>query len=494
MFGVVCARILLQVLTPLDLSPDEAHYWEWSRRLDWSYYSKGPVVAVLIAISTTFWGTTEWGVRFPALLHSVLLMGGIYWFLARNIDSHVAFWSVALLHSGVFFFSLGLGMTTDAPCLFAWFLSLVFAYRAVFKEGPSNSWWWAGAFAGIATLSKYTAIFIFPGFLLTFLIVTALRSQLYQRHFWEGWGISLIALLPVLLWNYNNGWVNFLHNSHHLIPQNGTQLRAGNIFEVFVACAFMVGPVLLGVLAHFIWTTVRATMTGNFSRNQTGRTYFFLIPGLSLIGICFAVSLQKRVYPNWIAPAFLYLTIATAFAWKYTSCDLNAYRKWIKAGLVFNCIIVIIGASGVLGFIWGFSPSRLPVKKLIGWRELGATVGSLTKSLGNTSVPIVTDSYELASELAFYTPNNPTVYCARVDERRMNQYDIWGGWKSLKGKTMLLVLRSDHVPQSLIPHFEEIRPVANPFPVVSHGEVLRTFYFYSGTKYDGSNPDSAKYF
>jgi len=33
---------------PLDLSPDEAHYWEWSRRLDLSYYSKGPMIAYLI--------------------------------------------------------------------------------------------------------------------------------------------------------------------------------------------------------------------------------------------------------------------------------------------------------------------------------------------------------------------------------------------------------------------------------------------------------------
>ena len=30
---------------PLDLAPDEAHYWDWSRHLDWSYYSKGPLVA-----------------------------------------------------------------------------------------------------------------------------------------------------------------------------------------------------------------------------------------------------------------------------------------------------------------------------------------------------------------------------------------------------------------------------------------------------------------
>src|SRR5262249_18463378 len=34
---------------PLDLSGDEAHYWEWSRHLDWSYYSKGPLVAYVIA-------------------------------------------------------------------------------------------------------------------------------------------------------------------------------------------------------------------------------------------------------------------------------------------------------------------------------------------------------------------------------------------------------------------------------------------------------------
>ena len=33
---------------PLDLAPDEAHYWDWSRHLDWSYYSKGPLVAYLI--------------------------------------------------------------------------------------------------------------------------------------------------------------------------------------------------------------------------------------------------------------------------------------------------------------------------------------------------------------------------------------------------------------------------------------------------------------
>src|SRR5215813_5439928 len=41
---------------PLDLAPDEAHYWDWSRNLDWSYYSKGPLVAYLIRLGTELAG------------------------------------------------------------------------------------------------------------------------------------------------------------------------------------------------------------------------------------------------------------------------------------------------------------------------------------------------------------------------------------------------------------------------------------------------------
>ena len=51
----------------LDLSPDEAHYWEWSRRLDLSYYSKGPLIAYLIAGLTAVFGTSAFGIRLGAV-------------------------------------------------------------------------------------------------------------------------------------------------------------------------------------------------------------------------------------------------------------------------------------------------------------------------------------------------------------------------------------------------------------------------------------------
>ena len=52
--AAAAARVaLLLGGTGLDLSPDEAHYWDWSRQPDWAYYSKGPLVAWLIRASST---------------------------------------------------------------------------------------------------------------------------------------------------------------------------------------------------------------------------------------------------------------------------------------------------------------------------------------------------------------------------------------------------------------------------------------------------------
>src|ERR1700736_5637229 len=76
----------LALACPLDLAPDEAHYWDWSRHLDWSYYSKGPLVAYLIRASCFLFGSlARWlignemlAVRLPAVLCGSLLLVSLY--------------------------------------------------------------------------------------------------------------------------------------------------------------------------------------------------------------------------------------------------------------------------------------------------------------------------------------------------------------------------------------------------------------------------------
>ena len=51
----------------LPLSAEECQYWDWSRRLDLSYYSKPPAIAYIIRFFTELFGTSEFAVRAGAV-------------------------------------------------------------------------------------------------------------------------------------------------------------------------------------------------------------------------------------------------------------------------------------------------------------------------------------------------------------------------------------------------------------------------------------------
>ena len=52
-------RVVALFVTPLELYPDEAQYWLWSRHLDFGYFSKPPVIAWLIWATTRIGGDAE---------------------------------------------------------------------------------------------------------------------------------------------------------------------------------------------------------------------------------------------------------------------------------------------------------------------------------------------------------------------------------------------------------------------------------------------------
>ena len=66
--GLTFARLIALFRTPLELYPDEAQYWLWSRIPSFGYYSKPPMVAWAIWASTAFGGDAEPWVRLPAVL------------------------------------------------------------------------------------------------------------------------------------------------------------------------------------------------------------------------------------------------------------------------------------------------------------------------------------------------------------------------------------------------------------------------------------------
>jgi hypothetical protein len=100
---------------------------------------------------------------------------------------------------------------------------------------------------------------------------------------------------------------------------------------------------------------------------------------------------------------------------------------------------------------------------------------------------LVSDRYQIASELAFYVEGHPRVYNANLG-RRMNQYDLWGGWEALRGGDGLFVTYgAGDPPGELWTAFRAVERV-RVVPITYHGQHLRDFSIFLGRDFQGFPP------
>jgi len=123
--GLTAARLVALFVTPLELYPDEAQYWLWSRTLDWGYYSKPPMIAWTIWTTTAIGGDSEAWVRLAAPLYHLGAALAVFGIGRRLYGPSVGFAACALyaLMPGVQISSLAIA--TDALLLFFLSVSLL---------------------------------------------------------------------------------------------------------------------------------------------------------------------------------------------------------------------------------------------------------------------------------------------------------------------------------------------------------------------------------
>ncbi|HEX4098641.1 MAG TPA: glycosyltransferase family 39 protein, partial [Caulobacteraceae bacterium] len=163
--GLTLLRLIALFRTPLELYPDEAQYWLWSRTLAFGYYSKPPIIAWAIWASTTFGGDAAPWVRLPA----VLFQAGAA-LLAFAVGRKLYGSRIGLVGAALYALAPGIQLSatvvaTDAPLLFFVGLSLL-AYVALQGADGRRRLWLAaglGAALALAFLSKYAAVYALIG-------------------------------------------------------------------------------------------------------------------------------------------------------------------------------------------------------------------------------------------------------------------------------------------------------------------------------------------
>jgi hypothetical protein len=432
---------------PLDLAPDEAHYWDWSRHLEWSYYSKGPLVAYLIRagcvlagnLSQQWTGSEMLAVRLPAVICGALLLVSVY-ILTRQIYGNERM-AVAVVALALTLPVVAAGselMTIDAPYACCWGWALVLGYCAIFGR---SAWAWpaAGIVVGLGILAKYTMVLWLPSVGLFLLFSPEYRRLLWRPGFWITNAVAAACCLPILIWNFTHDWVTVRH-VNGLAGLNNEGVRwLGPVVYVGIQCALFLGfwfiTWVLAMWAYRPWLQPNA-----------GTTYLWWMSA-PMFAVFLAFGLKTGGgEPNWPITAYISGLVLTA---GWIARRMSAPERWRRRLIGWNmaatcglglALIVIMHhtdwiyplLSGIVGPATAEQPLPLrnidPTCRLRGWPTLAQEVDRLRSELVVENIePILAGtSWALPGEIGFYCQGHPAVYSIGLPlGERHSQYDLW---------------------------------------------------------------------
>jgi 4-amino-4-deoxy-L-arabinose transferase-like glycosyltransferase len=205
----VLTIIRCNFIAAIDLRVDEAYYWTWSKENVVSYLDHPPLIAWLIRASTSVFGDTNFGVRFPGLLAMSLmqlLLADIVWRVVRDVRYVVA---VVLMTEASLAYGLGMAKITPDIALIPCELAMVWSLVRLAQSHDHRWWLAAGVFGGLALLAKYTAVLLLPAIGAFVLVPSWRKQQLASVHLWLGLAIAVLMFSPVLTWNALHDWASF---------------------------------------------------------------------------------------------------------------------------------------------------------------------------------------------------------------------------------------------------------------------------------------------
>jgi 4-amino-4-deoxy-L-arabinose transferase-like glycosyltransferase len=382
------------------LAFDEAYYWLWSKSLAAGYLDHPPLIAYVIRVGTTILGDTPLGVRAGPL---VLLIGATWavWrsgaLLLRSEagGATAAVFFNATLMSG----TVGLAATPDSPAMAA---AAFFVFSLVQVAETERPAWWlaAGAAAGFALLSKYTAPFLGAGALLWLCVSPRERRWLRSPWPYLGAALALVMFAPVIVWNATHGWISFAWQFGRVVARGVSPRYLGD---------FLAGQI--GLATPFILVLGLAGVIGIVATEAKRRAPILLIAALLAPATAYFLwhSLHSRVQGNW--PSFLYpaFCIAAASPGKASGLAGRLVRFSRAAAVPMAVLLTLVVYVHAFRPLVSLSGSLDPVARIlaVGYGPIVEEVEALRRQTGAKG--IVTTNYAQTGWLAFYLPSGTRV-------------------------------------------------------------------------------------
>lgn len=233
-------RVALLPFDSADLFVDEAQYWFWGRELAWGYYSKPPLIAWILRLSTAIGGDAPFWIRLPLpLIHAGTAV--LVALIARRLHGARVGGIAGFAYAGLPAVALAsLLVSTDTPMLFCFALALLaWLHLAERRSGP-----WAivlGLAVGTGLLAKYAMVY-FP---VSAAVAAAVLPS--ARVSWRDAGLAAVVaaalVVPNLAWNVSHQFAT-LHHTADNADWAGVSLDLPGLLAFLAGQFAVAGPVV----------------------------------------------------------------------------------------------------------------------------------------------------------------------------------------------------------------------------------------------------------
>jgi dolichyl-phosphate-mannose-protein mannosyltransferase len=509
-------RILYIMYGPLNLVPDEAYFWDWSRRLAPSYFDQGPMVACIIAFTSAIFGDSVVGVR----------IGAVFFMTATSVIFYIAakdmFKSPRAGFAAAFLFNLmpislagGLIMTYYSPMIFFYPMMIYVLFKITeknekggnLKEGAAL-WYIVGLLLGLGLLTHI--MYWFYSFMVILYVITSpkMRRWLKSPHFYLAVLLALVVSAPVFYWNWHHDFAMF----RHAFGLGGiTRSREFNPLTILEFIGGQVGLLTPFIFIPFVYVYYLIIKRAFKEKKELYRLIFFTSAPIFILIIL--MSIRGRAEANWpmlgyIGPFLVFGCVIDEALKNYKGLKRKRFLQYSWFTLIFLISLNVFAYN--FDVIWKIAPKILaedperdPTNGLRGWDILGERVEEVyTEMGGSEKVFVFTQEYGETAELAFYMPSHPNVIALRYWKRK-SQYDYWLDTEPLIGMDAIFVDRCrvsrgcDEISKLFVDSFERNDP-PEEFVIYkkgSGGEIKRRiFLIYRMYGFKGVNYDCPEYY
>jgi len=490
---------------------DEAQYWDWSKHLAWGYFSKPPLIAGLIWLSTALFGSGVLGVKaivmllYPATALSMVGLARALWPTSSGVRTGMV--AGALFMTIPMVGLMGMFASTDAPLILCWTLASWALWRAQVTNRMSH-WVALGVVCGVGLMGKYTmAAFVLTA-IWTLWAVHGPERGVFRPGPWVAALIALALLSPNLIWNAQNGFPTM----QHTVELTAQSDRSGGLLPTLVFLAgqvLMLGP--LTVIAGLWlfkrtpapsnpntaptsqWASSSQMMPPSQWKNSTQaqpasqpgtiadgapvkrpvvRNSAYYLASVSSYRFLWAMSLPLQIiaivqalyadaHVNWAAPSMVGFTMLIASRLSQPLVPLASPRptRWLVAVLATNLVLTSITLH-LRDIVGPTLSSKLDVLvRMRGWQEAFADLAPELDDPIVTGLPVLTDSRLLITEAAYHWRRyNVKTLAWNPKGQRQDHYEMTRSLPNKVGADVLL-LTSDPKPDEITKRFAIIRPL-----------------------------------